>query len=156
MPDFAFLIYGGNESEIEAFRSRNTHKNLFFMGFIKPKDARKAMSMVDILLMPYQESVSIGILGSDTSKWMSPMKLFEYLSMGVPIISSDLPVLKEVLIDKNNCLLVNPKEVRAWMNAIIEIASNDELAERLGSNAHNLYRNQYTWSNRAESMIKLL
>lgn len=156
LPDFAFLIYGGNESEIEAFRSANTHKNLFFMGFIKPKDARKAMSMVDILLMPYQESVSIGILGSDTSKWMSPMKLFEYLSTGIPIISSDLPVLKEVLIDKNNCLLVNPNEVTAWKNAVKKIASNDELAERLGSNAHNLYRNHYTWSNRAKLMLELL
>lgn len=156
LPEFAFLIYGGNEKEIKACKTRNSHSNLFFMGFINPKDIRQAMSMSDLLLMPYQRKVSIGILGSDTSQWMSPMKLFEYLSMGLPIISSDLPVLKEVLIDNNNCLLVDPEDVVAWKDAIKLICSDNELADKLGFNAHTLYKNKHTWRNRAKSMLELL
>jgi len=155
-PDVAFIIYGGNESDIEKYRCKNINSNLYFMGFIHPKKVANAMAMVDILLMPYQDSVSIGVKGSDTSKWMSPMKLFEYLSVGSPIISSDISVLREVLIDNENCLLVKPDDVRAWSHALQRIMLSDCLREKLGSNAYNLYKTKYTWKKRAKNMLTLL
>ena len=155
LPKYAFVIYGGNDKEIEECQRRNVNKNLFFMGFIQPINVRQAMSMVDALLMPYQRSVSIGIKGSDTSKWMSPMKLFEYLSMGVPIISSDLPVLREVLIDRENCLLVDPEVAVEWTDAIKNVLLNAEYGEFLALNAYNLYQSKHTWSIRANSILDL-
>ena len=151
-----FVVYGGNEGDIEEYKSRNTNKNLFFMGYVHPKKAHKAMAMMDVLLMPYQKSVSIGIKGVDTSKWMSPMKLFEYLSVGVPIISSNISVLKEVLIDGENCLLVEPDDVNSWSVALQDIISNAELEEKLGFNAYNLYKDKYTWKHRAKGMLALI
>jgi len=112
--------------------------------------------MMDVLLMPYQKSVSIGIKGVDTSNWMSPMKLFEYLSAGVPIISSNISVLKEVLIDGENCLLVEPDDVNSWSIALQNIISNAELEEKLGFNAYNLYKDKYTWKHRAKGMLTLI
>jgi glycosyltransferase involved in cell wall biosynthesis len=155
-PDVAFVIYGGNESDIEKYRSKNISNNLYFMGFIHPKKVSSVMAMVDILLMPYQDCVSIGVKGSDTSKWMSPMKLFEYLSVGSPIISSDISVLREVLVDNENCLLVKPDDVSAWSHALQRIMLNGCLEEKLGSNAYNLYKTKYTWKNRAKNMLTLL
>ena len=152
----AFIVYGGNEADIREYKIRNTNKNLFFMGYIHPKKARKAMAMMDVLLMPYQKSVSIGIKGVDTSKWMSPMKLFEYLSVGVPIISSNISVLKEVLVDSENCLLVEPDDVNAWSDALQRIISNTELEESLGFNAYNLYKDKYSWRHRAKGMLTLI
>lgn len=152
----AFVVYGGNEAEIEAYKSRNTNKNLFFMGYVHSKKARRYMAMMDVLIMPYQKSVSIGVAGIDTSKWMSPLKLFEYLSVGVPIISSNISVLKEVLVDNENCLLVEPDDIYAWSDALRYIISNTELEERLGSNAYNLYKDTYTWEYRARGMLALL
>ena len=58
--------------------------------------------------MPYQAKVSIGVKGHDTGRWMSPMKMFEYMAAGVPVISSDLAVLREILINEKNALLVSP------------------------------------------------
>ena len=156
LPEYAFVIYGGNEAEIIEFRRSNTHNNLFFMGFISPKDIYKAMSLVDVLLMPYQKKVSIGLAGSDTSRWMSPMKLFEYLSVGLPIISSNLPVLREVLIHNDNCLLTDPEDVQKWKEAIKTVCTDNTLANKLGHNAHLLYKNKYTWSIRAKLMLELL
>lgn len=155
LPKYAFLVYGGNEEEIIECQRRNIHNNLFFMGFIPPSNVRQAMSTVDVLLMPYQRLVSIGQKGSDTSKWMSPMKLFEYLSMGVPIISSDLPVLREVLIDRENCLLVDPEAAIEWTEAIKRVSSNYEFGEKLGLNAYNLYLGNHTWKCRARLMLEL-
>jgi len=152
----AFVVYGGNEAEIEKYKGRNSNKNLFFMGYVHSKKVRRCMAMMDVLIMPYQKSVSIGVAGIDTSQWMSPLKLFEYLSVGVPIISSNISVLKEVLVDNENCLLVEPDDVYAWSDALQYIISNTELEERLGSNAYKLYKDTYTWEYRARGMLALL
>ena len=52
---------------------------------------------MDIIWIPYQNSLSVDLEGIDTAQRMSPMKMFEYLLIGVPIVSSVLPVLCEVL-----------------------------------------------------------
>ena len=110
--------------------------------------------MMDVLLMPYQESVSIGVAGHDTARWMSPMKMFEYLGAGVPIISSDLPVLREVLLDGENSLLARPSDIDSWLAALDRVEDNPELAVRIGSNAHDQYERQHTWTCRAEKIIE--
>lgn len=151
--DCLFLVYGGTETDIAVRRASNRQANLAFMGHVPHPVARDLMRMVDILLMPYQESVSIGVTGHDTARWMSPMKMFEYLGAGVPIISSDLPVLREVLLDGENCLLARPSDIDSWLAALDRIAGNPELAARIGSNAHDLYQRQHTWTRRAEKII---
>jgi len=154
-PNHAFIVYGGNEEDIFAFKKKNPSKNLYFMGHISPEKVREAMAMMNILLMPYQKSVSIGLDGIDTAQWMSPMKLFEYMSVGVPFIASDLPVLNEVLKDRHNCLFVEPADVRAWSGALQELINDEKLANTLAENAHNEYKEFYTWSKRSERMLAL-
>ena len=154
-PSYAFVVYGGNEKEIVQYKDNNNLDNLFFMGHVFPNSVHDAMSMMDVLLMPYQESVSVGLKGVDTAKWMSPMKMFEYMSAGVPIISSDLPVLREVLQDGENCLLVDPNDIKDWSTALNKIIEDELLAEKLGSNAYNQYRSRHTWKKRAEDMLGL-
>jgi glycosyltransferase involved in cell wall biosynthesis len=152
--DCLFLVYGGTESDLAARRAANRQTNLAFMGYVSHPMARELMRMVDVLLMTYQESVSIGVAGHDTARWMSPMKMFEYLGSGVPIISSDLPVLREVLRDGENSLLANPSDIDSWLSALDRIEENPELAARLGSNAHDQYERQHTWTRRAEKIIE--
>jgi glycosyltransferase involved in cell wall biosynthesis len=152
--DCLFLVYGGSETDIAARRASNRQVNLAFMGHVAHPVARDLMRMVDMLLMPYQESVSIGVSGHDTARWMSPMKMFEYLGAGVPIISSDLPVLQEVLLDGENCLLARPSDVDSWLAALDHIAGNPELAAHIGSNAHDQYERDHTWTRRAEKIIE--
>jgi len=154
-PHHIFLVYGGNQEEISFFQKHNFSNNLFFMGHVPPSDVNKWMSTMDVLLMPYQESVSIGLDGVDTSKWMSPMKMFEYMSAGVPIISSDLPVIKEVLVHGQNSLLVKPNSIEEWSNAIQQLVDLPELEEMLGKNAYSDYKIYYTWKIRAEKMLAL-
>ena len=111
---------------------------------------------MDILLMPYQEKVSIGVKGHDTAQWMSPMKMFEYMATGLPIISSDLPSLREVLQNKKNALLVSPSDPRAWCDALDCLSLDSELACRIGKKAYQDYKDKYTWGARARKIISLL
>jgi len=152
-PDIAFIVYGGNDKEIKNYTDDNSSENLYFMGYLQPKNVHKAMAMMDVLLMPYQKSVSIGLGDIDTAQWMSPMKLFEYMSVGVPIISSDLPVLREVLADGKNCLLVKPDDIEGWSNALRRISDSPELEAMLGTNAYDEYQKEYTWEIRAKRIL---
>lgn len=152
-PGCLFLVYGGNECDLDDHRAANHLSNLYFLGHVPHPVARHAMTLMDVLLMPYQESVSIGVAGHDTAHWMSPMKMFEYLGSGVPVISSDLPVLREVLRDSENCLLAAPADIGAWISALDRLFEERGLANALGSAAHAQYLNHHTWSRRAERLL---
>ena len=73
------------------------------------------------------------------------MKLFEYLHSSVPIISSDITVLKEILVDGSNSILVNPDNILDWENAIVQL-DDFRLREKIAKNARKLARDKYTWS----------
>jgi len=154
-PDVLFLAFGGNDSDIAAKQQDNNLSNLLFMGHVSHELALKAMRSVDILLMPYQEHVSIGIAGHDTARWMSPMKMFEYMSSAVPIISSDLPVLREILTDGDNALLVPSSNSSAWVQAMDKLLTDNVLRLFVGSNAYRDYQNKHTWKKRAKSIIAI-
>jgi glycosyltransferase involved in cell wall biosynthesis len=152
-PEVLFLVYGGNESDIEARRRDARLPNLRFMGHVPHPRARAAMVAVDALLMPYQRQVSIGIAAHDTARWMSPMKMFEYLAAGVPLVSSDLPVLREVLRDGHNGLLVPPDEPAAWIAAIDRLRTDPAEAAAIGQRAHCEYLDHYSWSRRGAALL---
>lgn len=112
------------------------------------------MNYCDILLMPYQKKVFLENGITDTSKWMSPMKMFEYLACGKPIISSDLPVLREVLKNNINSILVESDNINEWDSAIKLLIINKELRSKLGRNAYIDFKFNYTWEIRAKKIIK--
>ncbi len=152
-PDILFLVYGGNEADIEDCRSQFCMPNLMLMGFVPHGEARSAMACVDVLLMPYQRQVSIGLKGHDTAAWMSPMKMFEYLASGVPVISSDLPALCEVLRDEFNCLLVPPDDVRNWLVALDRLLDDADFSASIGAHARAECLREFTWEARARKII---
>jgi glycosyltransferase involved in cell wall biosynthesis len=84
------------------------------------------------------------------------MKLFEYMSVGVPIISSDLPVLREVLEDRKNCLLVSSDDVEAWNETLRLLVSSPEIATTISDKAYEQYLERYTWVGRAQRMVDLV
>lgn len=153
-PRVLFLIYGGNDADVRARSAENRLFNVRYKGHVPHPEAQQAMRAVDVLLMPYQERVSIGVAHHDTAGWMSPMKMFEYLASGVPIISSNLPVLREVLVDGRNSLLVHPSRPECWLEALDRILANSELAQSLGAVAHQQYRTEHTWTQRARQIVE--
>lgn len=152
-PDVLFIVVGGQDADVRTYRSRNLAANLIFLGHMPHPQAIRLASNLDVLLMPYQANVSIGLVGHDTARWMSPMKMFEYLASGVPVISSDLPVLREVLRDGENCLLVSPSNPQDWAAALDRLLVDKSLGERLGMQGHADYLAKHTWGQRARRLL---
>lgn len=156
-PDILFLVYGGEPKDVTRCRENNCElPNIIFGGHVSHPEAQKLMRCVDFLLMPYQRKVSIGVKGHDTGRWMSPMKMFEYMAAGVPIISSDLSSLREILINEQNALLVSPSDPKDWCEALDRLASDSELANSIGKQAYQDYREKYTWGTRALAILALV
>jgi glycosyltransferase involved in cell wall biosynthesis len=109
------------------------------------------MNSCDVLLAAYQSRVAVMGGGGDTSKFMSPLKIFEYMSCKKAIIASDLPVLREVL-NESNAILVTPDDIKAWITAI-RMTENDTLRKQLGEAAYNTFLRNYTWDIRATKVI---
>ena len=65
-----------------------------------------------------------------------------------------LHVLK-TFSSEENCLLVEPDDLNSWSIALHDIILNNELNEKLGINAYNLYKDKYTWKHRAKGMLSL-
>lgn len=153
LSDINFHVVGGTKSDIRLWQQSNSQKNLTFHGFIKPADLDGYTQKFDILLLPAQYQV-VGATGkTNISRWMSPMKMFEYMATGKPIISSDLPVLREVLEDNRNALLVPPDDIEAWERAVKRLIADEALRKRLGQAAKQDLLNHYTWDARARRVL---
>ena len=135
-PKILFHIIGGNDKDVKYWKIKSINvKNIIFHGFMSPPNAESYRLGFDILLAPYQKDLSIAGGGKSTSSFMSPLKIFEYMSASKPMIVSDLPVLREVLKDRYNALLVKPNSVLEWENALKTLIQNKELRLILGQNA---------------------
>ena len=83
------------------------------------------------------------------------MKMFEYLSSGVPIFSSNLPVLREILINNFNSILVSPEDENEWIEKLTLLETNKSLLKKISKNAFSEYKKFHTWEKRALSIINI-
>ena len=84
--------------------------------------------------------------------YTSPMKLFEYMAVGTPIVASDLPSLREILTDGKNAVLVAPGDAKALAIGIAQLLDDSTLRGRLVQRASQDVR-QYTWESRARRIL---
>ncbi len=151
LPEIRFLLAGGSAADIDRVRAEATGLgNVTVAGFIPNAELPAYQAACDALLMPYGERVSASS-GGDIARYLSPMKLFEYLASGRPILSSDLPVLREVLDDEIAVLLPSG-DVGAWAAALEALATDPVLRERLGA-AGRTAAGRYSWKSRAERIM---
>jgi glycosyltransferase involved in cell wall biosynthesis len=85
----------------------------------------------------------------------SPLKLFDYMAAGVPIVASDLPALREVLRHEENALLATAGDPDAFASAARRLLADPDLAARLGSQARADV-DQYGWDARARALLDFL
>lgn len=129
------------------------HSSVNFMGQIENARVPETLMQYDVLLMPYSNKVEV--YGEELTNWMSPLKMFEYMASGRVIISSDLPVIREILTDGKDAYLVEPDNVQAWLVAVRKVDENRETAKAIAACALQEVK-QYTWDERAKRVRELI
>ncbi len=153
MPAVEFHVVGGKESQIARWKKGHAAPNLVFHGYLPHGSLGAVVERFDVLLAPYLARVT-GMGKSDIGEWMSPLKLFEYMAGGRPIVCSDLPVLREVMEDGRNALLAAPGDLDAWAHALETLASDPALGARLAADAYRDLERSYTWRRRAVRVLE--
>jgi len=113
------------------------------------------MASFVVALLPNQARVIVSGGTVDIGRWTSPLKLFEYMAAGRPIVASRLPVLEEVLADGLNALLVDPSAPDDWAVQIRRLIDDPMLAQQLAMTAHRDFVQKYSWTARAMRMAEI-
>lgn len=153
--EFGFLVIGGEPEDVSRLKVQVDEaglKNVTVFGFLSNKDLPLYQAACDGLLMPYQAHVAASS-GGDISRYLSPMKMFEYLACGRAILASDLPVLQEVLIHEKNALILPSKDEIAWEKALRKLSSDPDFRARLGIEARDS-AHKFSWTARAEKILR--
>ena len=152
-----FQLVGGTEADLARWRAGGLPANVELLGFRAQAELPRLYAGFDLVLMPHAARGVVGATGrSDISRWTSPMKMFEYMASGVPLIASDLPVLREVLRHGENALCVPADDLLEWRRTIEGALADDDLRYRLASTAQDDLIRHYTWDARAGAIMAAL
>ncbi|MGZ6347617.1 MAG: glycosyltransferase, partial [Anaerolineales bacterium] len=152
-PSTSFVWVGGRPADVDYWKAQASQQalaNVTFTGFITNDRIPLYQAAADLLLMPYERTIS-GSSGGNTADICSPMKMFEYLAAGRAIVTSDLPVLREVL-DESTAVFCATGELRAWESALGVLLADEKRREALGQRARIVAR-QYTWKERSKRAL---
>lgn len=150
LPGARGLIVGGHHQEPDLPRLRSLAESLQvadrvrFTGLVAPSEVPALLGKADVLALPNPASAI-------ATRFTSPLKLFEYMASGRPIVASDLPALREVLQHDVNAWLVPAGDEAALADGIGRLLADPALATRLARAAFAGAR-EYSWERRAERL----
>jgi len=149
--DIKMAFIGGEELEIKEYKNLanrfNVSAQCVFIGYQPRLRAIKYIKAMDTLVIPFPNVPHYAF-------YASPLKLFEYMASGRPIIASDLPALREVLNDQN-ALFFKPEDTDDLARAVKTLKSSQMLGYHLSQQALADVK-QYTWTKRAEKILKFI
>lgn len=140
---------GGTEEDVEKFKIKNSKFKIHVIGHRPYPEIPCWLKAADVLVLPNSGKEEI------SKHWTSPLKMFEYMAAKRPIISSDLPSIREVLND-SNAFLVEPDNPEALARGIKEVLDNPQLSDRISKKAYEDVENNYTWRKRRKKIFKFL
>tara|TARA_Y100000590_G_scaffold156343_1_gene179698 strand:- start:521 stop:1633 length:1113 start_codon:yes stop_codon:yes gene_type:complete len=148
-----YFIYGGSKAEISKILKHKS-KNLVIHPQISYKKVKKKIMQMDVLLMPYTKLATFSGNYGNIINFMSPMKMFDYMGAGKIIVSSNIKVLREILKNDFNSLLIKKYlNVNEWKKKIDMIKLEKNKFVKLRLNALKTAQ-KFTWDNRAKKMIR--
>jgi glycosyltransferase involved in cell wall biosynthesis len=83
-----------------------------------------------------------------------PNKMFEYMSAGVPVIASDFPLWRDIVVCNGCGLCVDPMDPGAIARAIDHLAEHPEEARQMGENGRRAVLERYNWSVEEAKLLK--
>ncbi len=150
-PDILLVIVGGSDIDLKSYQSFAQEKGMsdkvLFLGWKKHEDIPYYLGAFDVLAMPFPNKPHYAL-------YMSPLKLFEYMASGRPIVATDLPTVREVL-NPDNSVLVEPDNDGKFARGVELVLTNPELSKRISAQALNDVEN-YTWNARATKVLEFI
>jgi glycosyltransferase involved in cell wall biosynthesis len=153
-PHVSFVWVGGRSKDVSYWQEQASLSqlgNVTFTGFVPNENIPMYQAAADVLLMPYQSMVATSS-GGNTAQVCSPMKMFEYMASNRVILTSNLPVLREVL-DETMAVFCPPEDPVEWEKALDSILKDVRRYEELAHCAREAVGG-YSWIARANQVLQ--
>ena len=154
LPDVHGLVIGGHpldETDGERLRAlvraRGLSERVTFTGLVPPGEVLGRLRGADVLVQPLNSS--------PYTRYASPMKLFDYMATGRPIVASDVVSLREIVADGRTARLVTPGSPEALAEGIRTVLADPAAADQMARAAFEEV-SKYTWTRRAARIERLL
>lgn len=146
--DVNLLIAGNIRPDYEKeLKKENGWKKVDWLGFLDREGVEKAMTRSlagMVTLLPCGNIVN-----------SLPVKMFEYMLCGIPVITSDFPLFRNI-VQSNNCgICVNPSNIDEIASAIEFISKHKEKAKEMGLNGYAAVIHKYNWNIEKEKLLEV-
>jgi glycosyltransferase involved in cell wall biosynthesis len=147
LPDVQFVIAGGMDADVACLRSLATDlPNLRLDGFQPAERVPLYLAAGDLGLVPNRSTPAI------SARYTSPLKVFEAMAAGLPLVCSDLPSLR-ALLSSDEAEFVTPDDGRALAAGIEGLLADGDRRSRLAA-AMAARAAQHTWQSRARRLLR--
>ncbi len=147
IPDISLSMAGEGEMTpklIKMVEELGIKKNVDFTGFIPNNEIYSFIMKHDIMVMPsVMDSESFGVA------------VIEASACGRPVIASKVGGVHEVLIDDKTGILVPPNDVEKLAEAIIKLAQNADMRNKMGKQGYDFVKKNYSWDCSLDQMVNL-
>lgn len=143
-----FVGDGPLRDELEAdLRRRRLLSNATFAGSVPHEEVPAMIRLFDVALAPYPR-LTHGF-------YFSPLKLFEYLACGVPVVAARLGQIADVVRDGETGLLYEAGDLDGLETACERLLADPSVARRLGQAAVRDVEARYSWDRNAVRVVEL-
>ena len=139
---------GPLRGELEhTLKERGLTRSVVFTGWLPHEEVAELIRQFDVALAPYSKP--------EHAFYFSPLKLFEYMSCGVPVVAAALGQIAEIVRDGETGLVYPPGELDALTAACDRLLADPALRQHLGQAAAKEIQGLYTWDQNAARVVEL-
>lgn len=153
LPDDVELLLIGDGPERgtceKLARRLSVHDRITWTGALPRSEALRMLSCCDILVSPHCWTAKGSFFGS-------PVKLFEYMALGRPIVASRLEQISEILQDGVTAVLTEPGDPVDLARGVTRVLARSDRGMALGASARQEALELHTWERRAEQILARL
>jgi glycosyltransferase involved in cell wall biosynthesis len=154
LPQYKLTVVGGSIRDqtrlVDLGKRLGVLGRVRFLGHVSPSDVTSFLDRARVGVLPTLGSYSI-----EADRYTSPLKLFDYMMNGLPVVASDLPSTREILENNVTGVLVPSGCAKSLANGIRSILKDDGFAGRIADRARE-HCMKFTWEERAKRIMELL
>ena len=147
--DIKLVLAGkfGSEDLEKSVKSHGQWSKVDYHGFIGKQEIIEILKNVKIGLVPLHK----------TKKYLGayPVKLFEYMNAGIPVIINKIPLWEEIVLKENCGLSVDITNKKEFAKAINFLLENPEQARKMGENGKKAVLEKYNWDTEKKKLLKV-
>jgi glycosyltransferase involved in cell wall biosynthesis len=146
VPNIHFILVGDDKDRRvqQMVQERALADRFTFSGGVPHSEVPLYLNAMDITILP------------STLPYMSPMKIYEYMAMGKPVVAPDKNSIVETTVIPNHTgLIFEAEDASSMKYAIMTLAVNPELRQKMGEEARKSVLNKSTWYHQVSDLIEV-